>query len=261
MELVCRPDRLAYAVRDGIPVMLPEEARLLKARRSLAQPLKRARCSTSSFPHVMPPRVCRANRCYPSGKAADSMGVGARRPTAGAASVIVATDDARIQAAALGFGAECVMTGAQHVSGTDRIAEVVRARALPPDDVVVNVQGDEPMMPARGDCAAGGRTREPSHHRYCNGSGTHFDFERILGSELRQSATWFGWTRADFSRAPFPGHGKPLSTAVRLPMRARGGISASMPIGCAVFYSSRPGPRRRSKSRRSSSSCVRWSMA
>jgi uncharacterized protein YbaR (Trm112 family) len=30
MELVCRPDRLAYAVRDGIPVMLPEEARLLK---------------------------------------------------------------------------------------------------------------------------------------------------------------------------------------------------------------------------------------
>jgi uncharacterized protein YbaR (Trm112 family) len=31
LELVCRPDRLAYAVRDGIPVMLPEEARLLKA--------------------------------------------------------------------------------------------------------------------------------------------------------------------------------------------------------------------------------------
>jgi uncharacterized protein YbaR (Trm112 family) len=30
VELVCRPDRLAYAVRDGIPVMLPEEARLLK---------------------------------------------------------------------------------------------------------------------------------------------------------------------------------------------------------------------------------------
>jgi uncharacterized protein YbaR (Trm112 family) len=30
MELVCRPDRLAYGVRDGIPVMLPEEARLLK---------------------------------------------------------------------------------------------------------------------------------------------------------------------------------------------------------------------------------------
>jgi uncharacterized protein YbaR (Trm112 family) len=31
MELVCRPDRLAYAIRDGIPVMLPEEARVLSA--------------------------------------------------------------------------------------------------------------------------------------------------------------------------------------------------------------------------------------
>jgi 3-deoxy-manno-octulosonate cytidylyltransferase (CMP-KDO synthetase) len=39
------------------------------------------------------------------------------------------------------------MTAEHHVSGTDRIAEVVRARALPPEDVVVNVQGDEPMMP------------------------------------------------------------------------------------------------------------------
>jgi 3-deoxy-manno-octulosonate cytidylyltransferase (CMP-KDO synthetase) len=39
------------------------------------------------------------------------------------------------------------MTGAHHVSGTDRIAEVARTRALPPEDVVVNVQGDEPMMP------------------------------------------------------------------------------------------------------------------
>jgi 3-deoxy-manno-octulosonate cytidylyltransferase (CMP-KDO synthetase) len=70
-----------------------------------------------------------------------------RASRSGAASVTVATDDVRIRSAALGFGAECVMTGAHHLSGTDRIAEVVRARALPPDDVVVNLQGDEPMMP------------------------------------------------------------------------------------------------------------------
>ncbi len=65
----------------------------------------------------------------------------------GAASVVVATDDARIRAAAVGFGAECVMTATHHASGTDRIAEVVRARGLAADDVVVNLQGDEPMMP------------------------------------------------------------------------------------------------------------------
>src|SRR5277367_7091245 len=46
----------------------------------------------------------------------------------GAKSVLVATDDERIRGAALGFGAACIMTSAHHVSGTDRIAEVVRAR-------------------------------------------------------------------------------------------------------------------------------------
>src|SRR5205085_12368358 len=57
--------------------------------------------------------------------------------------VIVATDDSRIRAAVMRFGGECVMTRADHPSGTDRIAEV--ARGLD-SDVVVNVQGDEPEI-------------------------------------------------------------------------------------------------------------------
>src|SRR5258708_1737183 len=65
----------------------------------------------------------------------------------GAASVIVATDDERVRQAAAEFGAECVMTSVQHASGTDRIAEVARVRGFPPEDIVVNLQGDEPMMP------------------------------------------------------------------------------------------------------------------
>jgi 3-deoxy-manno-octulosonate cytidylyltransferase (CMP-KDO synthetase) len=65
----------------------------------------------------------------------------------GAASVIVATDDARIFAAARAFGANCVMTSADHPSWTDRIAEVARARGFAAEDIVVNLQGDEPMMP------------------------------------------------------------------------------------------------------------------
>jgi len=66
----------------------------------------------------------------------------------GAASVTVATDDERIRSAALACGAECVMTDAAHASGTDRIAEVVRLKGFAADDVVVNLQGDEPLMPA-----------------------------------------------------------------------------------------------------------------
>src|ERR1700716_1815794 len=64
------------------------------------------------------------------------------------ASVIVATDDVRIFESAQGFGADCLMTSARHASGTDRIAEVVRAKGFAADDIVVNLQGDEPMMPA-----------------------------------------------------------------------------------------------------------------
>jgi 3-deoxy-manno-octulosonate cytidylyltransferase (CMP-KDO synthetase) len=70
-----------------------------------------------------------------------------RATQSGAASVIIATDDARILEAAQGFGADCVLTSAQHASGTDRIAEVVRARGIGAEQIVVNLQGDEPMMP------------------------------------------------------------------------------------------------------------------
>ena len=66
----------------------------------------------------------------------------------GAATVVIATDDVRIFDAAAAFGADVELTSPEHVSGTDRIAEVVRTKRLSPDDVVVNLQGDEPMMPA-----------------------------------------------------------------------------------------------------------------
>ena len=65
----------------------------------------------------------------------------------GAGTVIIATDDVRIFESASGFGADCMMTSSHHASGTDRIAEVVRAQGFAAEDVVVNLQGDEPLMP------------------------------------------------------------------------------------------------------------------
>jgi 3-deoxy-manno-octulosonate cytidylyltransferase (CMP-KDO synthetase) len=70
-----------------------------------------------------------------------------RAMESGAASVLLATDDERISAAAAKFGAECVMTAAHHTSGTDRIAEVARVKGFAAGDIVVNLQGDEPAMP------------------------------------------------------------------------------------------------------------------
>lgn len=62
--------------------------------------------------------------------------------------VIIATDDARIAAAAEGFHARVCMTSADHQSGTDRLQEVARQLGLDETEIVVNVQGDEPLIPA-----------------------------------------------------------------------------------------------------------------
>ncbi|MEX2474844.1 3-deoxy-manno-octulosonate cytidylyltransferase [Marinobacter sp.] len=61
--------------------------------------------------------------------------------------VVIATDDERIESVCRDFGAEVVMTSSQHVSGTDRLEEVARKLGFAADDRVVNVQGDEPLIP------------------------------------------------------------------------------------------------------------------
>lgn len=66
----------------------------------------------------------------------------------GAEEVIVATDENRVAEAAQGFGAKVCMTSAEHQSGTDRIAEVARQLNWSDDTVIVNVQGDEPLIPS-----------------------------------------------------------------------------------------------------------------
>lgn len=71
----------------------------------------------------------------------------ARAVASGAAEVIIATDDERIASACREFGAETVMTRADHATGTDRIAEVATTRQWGPRELVVNLQGDEPLMP------------------------------------------------------------------------------------------------------------------
>jgi len=70
-----------------------------------------------------------------------------RARASGATQVVVATDDERIRESVAQAGVECVMTANTHVSGTDRIAEAARKLGWAPDDVIVNLQGDEPLMP------------------------------------------------------------------------------------------------------------------
>jgi len=69
-----------------------------------------------------------------------------RAQRSAAAFVVVATDDERVAIAVRAAGGEAVMTSPEHASGTDRLAEVARQRGLSNDDIVVNVQGDEPLL-------------------------------------------------------------------------------------------------------------------
>ncbi|GMT40941.1 MAG: 3-deoxy-manno-octulosonate cytidylyltransferase [bacterium] len=71
-----------------------------------------------------------------------------RATEAGAASVTVATDNLQVEQVVRGFGGNACLTNDRHVSGTDRLAEAVQIIGLSDNDMVVNLQGDEPLMPA-----------------------------------------------------------------------------------------------------------------
>jgi len=62
--------------------------------------------------------------------------------------VVVATDDRRIAECVEGFGGEYVMTKSNHVSGSDRLAEAAELLKISEHDVIVNIQGDQPLFPA-----------------------------------------------------------------------------------------------------------------
>ncbi|MFN3712904.1 MAG: 3-deoxy-manno-octulosonate cytidylyltransferase [Alcanivoracaceae bacterium] len=70
-----------------------------------------------------------------------------RATQSGARSVCVATDDVRIYEVVREHGGEVLMTRADHLSGTDRLEEVATRLGLTDDQIIVNVQGDEPMIP------------------------------------------------------------------------------------------------------------------
>lgn len=103
-----------------------------------------------SFVVIIPARL--ASTRLPNKPLADLGGkpmivrVAERAQGAGAARIVVATDHADIAAACAAHGIEACMTRADHPSGTDRIAEVAQALGLAPDAVVVNLQGDEPLI-------------------------------------------------------------------------------------------------------------------
>jgi 3-deoxy-manno-octulosonate cytidylyltransferase (CMP-KDO synthetase) len=72
--------------------------------------------------------------------------VAERARRSGASEVVIATDHPAIAEAARGYGHQVCMTRAEHASGTERIAEVIEQRSIADSTIIVNVQGDEPLI-------------------------------------------------------------------------------------------------------------------
>ena len=122
----------------------------------------------------------------------------------GAASVIIATDDERIRSAARGFGADVVMTRAEHASGTDRIAEVVRVRGLEAAEIVVNVQGDEPLIPPSLIAAVAGALAAHPDCGISTAAAPIADLEEFLDPGAVKALRAADGSALYFSRAPVP---------------------------------------------------------
>jgi len=123
--------------------------------------------------------------------------------------LVIATDDARVMAAAKQFNAECVLTREDHPNGTSRLAEAAAKLNLPPEAIIVNAQGDEPELDAMLiDAAvealiqssapvatvgtpfrAGERPEDPNIVKVvCTGDGTALYFSRALIPFVRDAA-------------------------------------------------------------------------
>lgn len=130
---------------------------------------------------------------------------------------MIATDDARIQAAATGFGAEVIMTAPDHVSGTERIAEVAGLINAPAHSIIVNVQGDEfGLPPALVDQVAGLLMTDDQVHMatLCEPIDRAEDFldPHVVKVVMDQSGN-----ALYFSRAPIPWNGQGDGSAGGVP--------------------------------------------
>ncbi len=122
----------------------------------------------------------------------------------GASQVVVATDDQRVATAVKLFGGEVHITDASHTSGTDRANQVATELQWPDDSIVVNLQGDEPLMPASLVAQA---ARELSEHTQAHISTVAGSFDSLdewrdpnVVKVLRDAEGFAIY----FSRAPIP---------------------------------------------------------
>lgn len=129
-----------------------------------------------------------------------------RAVASGADQVIVATDDSRIADCASSFSAEVCITAGHHGSGTERIAEVVRQYAWKEDTIVVNLQGDEPRMPATLLAQVAQDMTAHAAASITTLAGRIISREQLFDPHIVKVVTDIAGYALYFSRAPLPWH-------------------------------------------------------
>lgn len=121
-----------------------------------------------------------------------------------AARVVVATDDERIREALLPYEAEVVMTRSDHATGTDRLAEVSERLGLADDALVVNVQGDEPLIPPALIDQVASRLAEDPQASIATLAEPLTRVESLFSADVVKVVRAFDGRALYFSRAPVP---------------------------------------------------------
>ncbi|MDR1968848.1 MAG: 3-deoxy-manno-octulosonate cytidylyltransferase, partial [Burkholderiaceae bacterium] len=130
--------------------------------------------------------------------------VAERAERSGAAQVLVAADAPEIAAACAAHGVRALLTRADHASGSDRLAEACERLGLSGDDIVVNVQGDEPLIdPALIDAVATLLQRQPLAQISTAAHAIH-SVEEFLNPNVVKVVTDAQKLALTFSRAPLP---------------------------------------------------------
>lgn len=122
----------------------------------------------------------------------------------GAQSVWVATDDSRIHEVVMAAGHNCLMTSPAHASGTDRLAEVALQLKLPDDAIIVNVQGDEPLMPVELICETAGALAKHSQAHIATACHRIHDRDSHFNPNIVKVVLDRDGLAQYFSRAPIP---------------------------------------------------------
>lgn len=127
-----------------------------------------------------------------------------RAKAAGAKRVIVATENADVKAVCESFGAEVFLTRDDHQSGTERIAEVIDLAGIDGDEILVNVQGDEPMLPAELIHQVAHGLEEHPEIPMATLCETIEDIETVFDPNAVKVCTDVANRAINFSRAPLP---------------------------------------------------------